>query len=119
MNFRRMGLLTGGLLFGIALIVVAMLALRRESVDDILAGLERDNFSGVVLIAHGDEVLHQAGYGFASCDDSIANSADTVQAIGSITKMFTAVAIAQLDARGELNIDEPISNYFDTTHQIK
>lgn len=75
--------------------------------------LENEGFSGGILIAQGEQVLHSQGYGFASCDESVPNDENTVFAIGSVTKMFTAVAIAQLDEAGKLNIDAPISTYFD------
>jgi CubicO group peptidase (beta-lactamase class C family) len=71
-----------------------------------------DNFSGAILIADGQKIVNSTGYGFASCDNSVANQPDTVFAIGSITKMFTAAAVGQLDEAGKLDIEATISNYF-------
>jgi CubicO group peptidase (beta-lactamase class C family) len=61
------------------------------------------------LIAYGDEISTEASFGISSCDERIENTTDTVQAIGSITKMFTAVAVVQLEDRGLINIENPVS----------
>lgn len=84
-----------------------------ESSDEVLQKLQDGGFSGVVLIAKGDTVLHEQGYGLASCDESLANSADTVHAIGSITKMFTAAAIGKLAAAGKLRLDGTLADYLE------
>lgn len=53
-------------------------------------------FSGVVLVARGDRVALQAGYGDADTATATANTPRTSFCIASIGKLFTAVAIAQL-----------------------
>jgi CubicO group peptidase (beta-lactamase class C family) len=100
-------------------VVVTLLAFKQKSVQDILTWIEKKNFSGVVLIADGEKVLYEKGFGFASCDKSVVNSSDTIQAIGSITKMFTEVAIAQLEAKGVLNINNPLSHYLNNIPEDK
>jgi D-alanyl-D-alanine carboxypeptidase len=71
-----------------------------------------DAFSGAVFIAHnGDTVLNQA---WGSADDArqIKNTADTQFCIGSMNKMFTAVAILQLVQQGKLSLDKPIATWW-------
>jgi CubicO group peptidase (beta-lactamase class C family) len=68
-------------------------------------------FSGAVLVARdGTPVLAQAG-GLANRTRNLANRVDTRFNIGSLGKMFTAIAIAQLVEKGRLSFDDPIGNY--------
>jgi CubicO group peptidase (beta-lactamase class C family) len=112
-NNKQKLLIFAILMVGVIIIIVMIALPDQASVNDILDRLERKNFSGMVLIANGDEITYETSYGFASCDQSVENTTVTVQAIGSITKMFTAVAVAQLEDRGLINIDNPVSDYLD------
>ncbi len=67
-------------------------------------------FSGAALVAlHGTPVLERA-YGFASKGLEVPNRTDTVFNMGSMTKMFTAVAIVQLVQEGKLRLDQVIDS---------
>ena len=73
------------------------------AIDEYLSGLAADDlFAGAVLIAEGEEVWFERAYGMASREFSVPNTVDTRFDIGSITKDFTRVAIAQLAAAGRL-----------------
>ncbi len=74
---------------------------------------DEDKFSGAVLIAQGKEVLFTQACGEASKRFHILNKVDTKFSLGSMNKMFTAVAIAQLEQRGLLSYDDRISKYID------
>jgi CubicO group peptidase (beta-lactamase class C family) len=80
-------------------------------VDGYLRSLENLGFAGVVLITAGDEVLLDEGYGLADREAETAWSSRTVSTVGSITKQFTAAAILQLEERGLLSTDDPITRY--------
>ena len=54
-------------------------------------------FMGAVLVARGDDVLINEGYGFANLEWGIANTPDTKFRIGSITKQFTAASVLILE----------------------
>ena len=70
-----------------------------------------DRFSGVVLVArHGKPVFHEA-YGPASRRFDVPNRLDTKFNIGSLNKMFTAIAIYQLIERGAIRPDDTIGQY--------
>ena len=83
-------------------------------------------YNGTILVAKGDNILLNEGYGFANYEENIKNTSDSIFAIGSITKSFTAVAIMQLQEKGLLNVNDPISKYIDgynreeeiTIHQL-
>lgn len=74
---------------------------------------ERDVFSGTLLIAKGDEVLLEYACGEASKRFHVPNNIDTKFNLGSMNKMFTATAIAQLVERSLLSYQDPISKYVD------
>jgi CubicO group peptidase (beta-lactamase class C family) len=76
---------------------------------------ERDAFSGTVLIARTDEVLFTHACGEASKRFHVPNDLETRFNLGSMNKMFTATAIAQLVERGVISYDDPISEYVDET----
>jgi CubicO group peptidase (beta-lactamase class C family) len=75
------------------------------------AAQEVNRFHGAVLVARDGKVLLEKGYGWASAQFDVPNSAETKFLIGSITKSFTAVAILQLEERGMLTVNDPISKY--------
>lgn len=69
------------------------------------------NFSGSVLVARRGDVLLSQGYGLADREQNIPNTAQTRFRLGSITKQFTAMATLIVEARGKLNVKDPICNY--------
>jgi CubicO group peptidase (beta-lactamase class C family) len=71
-------------------------------------------FSGVVLLARvgGDEspfFLH--AYGQADKNLGVPVRPDTRFNLGSVTKVFTAVAVLQLAEQGRLSLDDPLAKY--------
>ncbi|MFN2384377.1 MAG: serine hydrolase domain-containing protein [Gemmatimonadota bacterium] len=70
-----------------------------------------DRFSGVVLVADGANVLLHEAYGEAEKSFHAPNTPDTKFNLGSMNKMFTAVAILQLMEQGRLALDDPIGKY--------
>ena len=68
-----------------------------------------DRFSGVVLVAKGDRVIFNKAYGLADKANNIPNKLDTKFNLGSMNKMFTSVAIAQLVQAGKLSYDTTIA----------
>lgn len=70
-----------------------------------------EKFSGALLIAKdGKPILTQA-FGLASIAHQVPNRLDTKFNLGSMNKMFTAVAIAQLAEQGKLAFDDPIAKH--------
>ncbi|HSK72098.1 MAG TPA: serine hydrolase domain-containing protein [Pyrinomonadaceae bacterium] len=70
-----------------------------------------DVFSGTVLLAHGDRVLFEKAYGEANKDFKAPNNINTKFNLGSMNKMFTSVAIAQLVEAGKLSFDDPLGKF--------
>lgn len=80
--------------------------------DQLLDGLvARDAFSGVVLVAKGDRPIYAKAFGKANLAWNAPNSIDTRFNLASITKMFTAVAVAQLAEQGKLNYEDVVGKF--------
>ncbi len=71
------------------------------------------DFSGVVRVQRGEQVLCEAAAGLANRPWQAPNRPDTRFRIASIAKMFTAVAVLQLADAGRLKLDDPIHAYLD------
>ena len=77
----------------------------------VQAHLATGNFMGAVLVARGDEVLFQGGYGKADLELDVPNTTESVFRLGSLTKQFTAAAILQLQEQGLLDINDTVDRY--------
>lgn len=79
----------------------------------MLAFNKNSNFKycGTILVAKGDKILFNKAYGMANYEKRIPNKPNSVFAIGSISKSFTAVAIMQLQEQQLLSVNDPISKY--------
>ncbi len=74
--------------------------------------LERMNVPGAgIAIVHGDEVVKSFGVGYADIEGERPATGNTVYAIGSCTKAFTAFGNALLVDEGKLEWDKPIREY--------
>jgi CubicO group peptidase (beta-lactamase class C family) len=72
-----------------------------------------DEFSGSLLLTnHGRTVLARS-YGKADKQRGVANGPDTAFALASVTKLFTAVAIAQLAQEKKVAYQEKLGTYLD------
>ncbi|MCX8159299.1 MAG: beta-lactamase family protein [Candidatus Saccharicenans sp.] len=85
----------------------ALQAIERE----IEQAVGEDRFSGVVLIARNFSPVFFKSYGLASKEFSAPNRPDTRFNLGSINKIFTKIAIGQLAARGQLNLDDRLGKF--------
>jgi CubicO group peptidase (beta-lactamase class C family) len=88
---------------------------KEQIVQELEAFLKRladaDVFSGAVLLAKNGVPVFRAAYGNANKDFNAPNQIDTKFNLGSMNKMFTSVAIAQLVERGKLSFDTPLSTF--------
>jgi len=74
-----------------------------------LAG--RDAFSGTVSLARKGVPLYQAAFGEANKDFGVRNTLDTKFNLGSMNKMFTAVAVMQLVEAGKISLDDTLGKF--------
>lgn len=82
------------------------------AIADLVARFHAEHrFDGAVLVARGDEVIYEGGFGEADRAWHVPNRPDTVFLVGSISKQFTAMLILQLAADGKLGLTDPLSKY--------
>jgi CubicO group peptidase (beta-lactamase class C family) len=97
----------------------AQFAVARLTQGEALRGVEAmvrkeaaaDRFAGALLVAKDGEVLVSKAYGLADREKRIPNTLRTRFRIGSMNKMFTAVAILQLVEAGKVELTAPLGDY--------
>lgn len=75
------------------------------------AAASQDKFSGAVLIAQRGQVLLARAWGHADRERGVPVALDTQFRLGSMNKMFTAVATLQLVQAGKLSLDDPLGKH--------
>jgi CubicO group peptidase (beta-lactamase class C family) len=70
-----------------------------------------DLFSGSVVVAHDGKTIFSRAFGLASRAHGVPNSTNTKFNLGSMNKMFTAVAVAQLVEQGRLAFTDPVGKH--------
>jgi D-alanyl-D-alanine carboxypeptidase len=73
--------------------------------------VQRDLFSGTVLVAKDGQPLFFESFGQASKEYNVPNTNDTKYNIGSINKIFTTVALMQLRDAGKIHFSKTLRTY--------
>jgi CubicO group peptidase (beta-lactamase class C family) len=83
-----------------------------QDVDAIFADFQGHDSPGCALgvIRDGDLVLRR-GYGLANLDHRIPNGPDIVYYVGSVSKQFTAAAVALLADEARISLDDDVRRY--------
>ena len=63
------------------------------------------------MIVKDQEIIHQKGYGFADIDQKTPITPDTLFDMASVSKQFTAMAIAMLEEKGKIDPNQSIRFY--------
>ncbi len=69
-----------------------------------------------IALIDDQQIVWAEGFGMADPKTKTPATADTVYRIGSVSKLFTDIAIMQLVERGELNLDAPVTDYLPDFH---
>lgn len=72
----------------------------------------QDEPGASVLIMQGSKKIFDKGYGIADLQTHQPINGNTFFNIASVSKQFTATAILQLEEKGLLSIEDPISKYY-------
>lgn len=75
-----------------------------ELADKAIPGLS-------IALVDGSNVVWSCGFGTADPDAGLPASAETLYRVGSVSKLFTDIAVMQLVERGQLDLDQPVRNY--------
>ncbi len=89
------------------------------TIESYMNRLEPFGFHGAVLVAQGNEIFLNRAYGLADVSKGVPNKPGTLFSTGSVTKQFTATAILYLQANNNLNVNDPITNFFDDVPEDK
>jgi CubicO group peptidase (beta-lactamase class C family) len=82
-------------------------------VDEIFTDFDSAQTPGCALgVIRDGEFIYRRGYGMANLEYDIPISSQSVFRIGSISKQFTATAIALLAESGKISVDDKLSKYF-------
>lgn len=71
--------------------------------------------SGTVAIAHEGELIFVKGYGYENIEEQVpVDPYETLFRPGSVSKLFTWVAVMQLVEQGKLDLDADVNDYLET-----
>src|ERR1051325_3679881 len=63
------------------------------------------------VVVDGEDVIFSQAYGYASIENKVRAESRTGYRLGSISKVFTAIAIMQLKESGLLDLDDKVLKY--------
>lgn len=78
--------------------------IRHEMADKSIPGIS-------IALVEGERTVWARGFGWARMADSTPATAETIYRVGSVTKLFTALAVMQQVEQGKLDLDAPVSRY--------
>ncbi len=64
-----------------------------------------------IALVDDQKVVWAAGFGHQDRDRKVPATAETVYRVGSVSKLFTDVAVMQLVEEGKIDIDAPVAKY--------
>jgi CubicO group peptidase (beta-lactamase class C family) len=84
----------------------------REKVDKVFAQWDKPDSPGCELAVIKDgQIVYKRGYGMANLEHGIPMSPASIMDTGSVSKQFTAMAIALLAEQGKLALDDDVRKY--------
>jgi D-alanyl-D-alanine-carboxypeptidase/D-alanyl-D-alanine-endopeptidase len=92
-----------------------------EITDDEIRGILRDRIDvakksvGIVVGFVDDKGIRIISYGKPNQNSDRMVNADSVFEIGSVTKVFTAILLAEMVERGKVSLNDPVSKYLPKT----
>ncbi len=64
-----------------------------------------------IALVDDQRIVWAKGFGFADPKAKAPATADTVYRVGSVSKLFTDIAVMRLVEQGKLDLDAPVANY--------
>ena len=69
-----------------------------------------------IALVDDQQIVWAKGFGFADPQAKVPATAETVYRVGSVSKLFTDIAIMQLVEQGKLDLDAPVERYLPDFH---
>jgi CubicO group peptidase (beta-lactamase class C family) len=82
-----------------------------KAIDRVFADFRADEPGCAVGVIHEGKFAYKVGYGLANMEYGIPITSKTVFRTGSVSKQFTAMAIAILAERGRIDLDVDVHTY--------
>jgi CubicO group peptidase (beta-lactamase class C family) len=84
----------------------------RAAIDSFVTNqAAADSFAGVVAVARRGTTIYQRAVGTANRETGVAMTMDTKLQIASTTKLFTNIAIRQLEQAGKLSLSDTVGKF--------
>ncbi|HEX6125721.1 MAG TPA: serine hydrolase [Pyrinomonadaceae bacterium] len=64
-----------------------------------------------IALVDAQQIVWAKGFGFADPIKKVPATAETVYRVGSVSKLFTDIAVMQLVEQGKLDLDSPVTRY--------
>lgn len=64
-----------------------------------------------IALVDDQKIVWSTGFGYADKKAGIPATAETVYRVGSVSKLFTDIAVMQLVEKGKLDLDAPVTRY--------
>lgn len=64
-----------------------------------------------ISVVDQDRIVWASGFGHQDADQKIPATAETIYRVGSVSKLFTDIAVLQLVEQGKLDLDVPVAEY--------
>ena len=64
-----------------------------------------------IALVDDQRIVWSKGFGYADPAKKLPATADTVYRVGSVSKLFTDIAVMQLVERGQVDLDAPVTTY--------
>ena len=77
---------------------------------------DKDLSAVSIVLVDRDSTVWARGFGHANPRDSVAATARTVYRVGSVSKLFTDIALMRLVERGALDLDAPVTRALPDFH---
>ncbi len=69
-----------------------------------------------IALVDDQQIVWSKGFGLANAKDRTPVTDETIYRVGSVSKLFTDIAIMQLVEQGKLNLDAPVTRYLRDFH---
>ena len=85
---------------------------KQETIDSIMqASYQKGIFNGNVLVTRNDSIVYQKSFGYTDGSEKTELTKKSIFCIGSTAKEFFAVSIMMLIEKGELRVDDKLSEF--------
>ena len=84
----------------------------RRRVDAVFTGWDRSNSPGCALgVSEQGKVVYERGYGMSDLQHALAIAPQSIFHVASVSKQFTAFAVAMLAQDGKLSLDDDVRKH--------